>query len=70
MMSRINLFLNERTEGEKYATVFYCIVHADGTLPGPMQATVHRFWCARTEKLRILKRPARRWACWVRQHMA
>ena len=32
MMSRINLFLNERTEGEKYATVFYCIVHADGTL--------------------------------------
>ena len=28
MMSRINLFLNERTEGEKYATVFYCTVNA------------------------------------------
>ena len=32
MMSRINLFLNERTEGEKYATVFYCILNADGQL--------------------------------------
>ena len=32
MMSRINLFLNERTEGEKYATVFYCIVSRDGLL--------------------------------------
>lgn len=30
MMSRINLFLNERTEGEKYATVFYCTVNRDG----------------------------------------
>jgi sigma-B regulation protein RsbU (phosphoserine phosphatase) len=32
MMSRINLFLNERTEGEKYATVFYCTVNAGGRL--------------------------------------
>jgi phosphoserine phosphatase RsbU/P len=32
MMSRINLFLNERTEGEKYATVFYCTLNIDGTL--------------------------------------
>ena len=32
MMSRINLFLNERTEGEKYATVFYCTLSRDGTL--------------------------------------
>lgn len=32
MMSRINLFLNERTEGEKYATVFYCTVSRDGVL--------------------------------------
>jgi sigma-B regulation protein RsbU (phosphoserine phosphatase) len=32
MMSRINLFLNERTEGEKYATVFYCMVNASGQL--------------------------------------
>jgi serine phosphatase RsbU (regulator of sigma subunit) len=32
MMARINHFLNERTEGEKYATVFYCTVSRDGTL--------------------------------------
>jgi serine phosphatase RsbU (regulator of sigma subunit) len=32
MMRRINLFLNERTEGEKYATVFYCTVSRDGTV--------------------------------------
>ena len=32
MMSRMNLFLHERTEGEKYATVFYCTVLANGTL--------------------------------------
>ncbi|HYO84431.1 MAG TPA: SpoIIE family protein phosphatase, partial [Bryobacteraceae bacterium] len=32
LMSRINQFLYERTQGEKYATVFYCIVFRDGTL--------------------------------------
>ena len=32
MMSRINMFLNERTEGEKYATVFYCTVNNDGVV--------------------------------------
>ena len=32
MMSRINRFLNERTEGEKYATVFYCTVSDSGLL--------------------------------------
>ena len=32
MMSRINLFLNERTEGEKYATVFYCTLDREGML--------------------------------------
>jgi serine phosphatase RsbU (regulator of sigma subunit) len=32
MMSRINLFLNERTEGEKYATVFYCTLSREGIL--------------------------------------
>jgi serine phosphatase RsbU (regulator of sigma subunit) len=31
-MSRINHFLNERTEGEKYVTVFYCTLRRDGTL--------------------------------------
>jgi phosphoserine phosphatase RsbU/P len=30
MMRRINLFLNDRTEGEKYATVFYCTVNKSG----------------------------------------
>jgi serine phosphatase RsbU (regulator of sigma subunit)/pSer/pThr/pTyr-binding forkhead associated (FHA) protein len=32
LMSRVNHFLNERTEGEKYATVFYCTVDASGLL--------------------------------------
>jgi phosphoserine phosphatase RsbU/P len=32
MMSRINRFLNERTKGEKYATVFYCTLDAGGAL--------------------------------------
>jgi serine phosphatase RsbU (regulator of sigma subunit) len=31
-MSRINHFLYERTEGEKYATVFYCVLDSAGTL--------------------------------------
>ena len=32
MMSRINGFLNERTKGEKYATVFYCTIDRSGAL--------------------------------------
>ncbi len=32
LMSRVNRFLNERTEGEKYATVFYCTLDRDGQL--------------------------------------
>jgi phosphoserine phosphatase RsbU/P len=31
-MARLNDFLNERTGGEKYATVFYCLLEADGKL--------------------------------------
>jgi serine phosphatase RsbU (regulator of sigma subunit) len=31
-MSRVNHFLNERTEGEKYATVFFGMLHEDGLL--------------------------------------
>jgi sigma-B regulation protein RsbU (phosphoserine phosphatase) len=31
-MCRINQFLYERTEGEKYATVFYCVLDSDGKL--------------------------------------
>lgn len=31
-MARINAFLYERTEGEKYATVFCCVLHRDGTM--------------------------------------
>jgi len=31
-MARLNEFLLERTRGEKYATVFYCILHSDGML--------------------------------------
>ena len=32
MMARVNQFLNDRTEGEKYATAFYCTIARDGTL--------------------------------------
>lgn len=32
MMIRVNAYLNERTKGEKYATVFYCTVDSSGTL--------------------------------------
>ncbi len=32
LMSRTNEFLVERTEGEKYATMFYCILQSDGAL--------------------------------------
>jgi phosphoserine phosphatase RsbU/P len=32
LMVRVNRFLNERAQGEKYATVFYCTVHKDGQL--------------------------------------
>lgn len=31
-MSRINQFLYERTEGEKYATVFYCVLDRSGQM--------------------------------------
>jgi len=31
-MSRLNRFLNERTGGEKYATVFYCTVERNGAV--------------------------------------
>jgi phosphoserine phosphatase RsbU/P len=32
LMARVNHFLNERAEGEKYATAFYCTVNHDGVL--------------------------------------
>jgi sigma-B regulation protein RsbU (phosphoserine phosphatase) len=32
MMFHLNHFLNERTGGERYATLFYCTISADGTL--------------------------------------
>jgi phosphoserine phosphatase RsbU/P len=31
-LERINVFLNERTAGEKYATVFYCLLERSGRL--------------------------------------
>jgi len=31
-MERLNRFLLDRTGGEKYATVFYCILHHDGRM--------------------------------------
>jgi sigma-B regulation protein RsbU (phosphoserine phosphatase) len=32
LMARVNHFLNERAEGEKYATAFYCTVNRDGVI--------------------------------------
>jgi len=32
LMLRANRFLNERAQGEKYATVFYCTIHRNGQL--------------------------------------
>jgi sigma-B regulation protein RsbU (phosphoserine phosphatase) len=32
MMFRVNRFLNDRTGGEQYATVFYCTVEASGVM--------------------------------------
>ena len=32
ILARLNAFLLERTRGEKYATVFYCTLHASGLL--------------------------------------
>jgi sigma-B regulation protein RsbU (phosphoserine phosphatase) len=31
-VERLSRFLNGRTGGEKYATIFHCLLHADGTL--------------------------------------
>jgi len=31
-MERLSRFVNDRTGGEKYATVFHCLLHRDGTL--------------------------------------
>ena len=31
-IERLNRFVNERTGGEKYATVFYCLLHRDGRI--------------------------------------
>jgi serine phosphatase RsbU (regulator of sigma subunit) len=31
-LERLNRFMNDRTAGEKYATVFQCLLHRDGTI--------------------------------------
>ncbi len=52
MLARINHFLNTRTQGEKYATLFYCLLERNGRLrwanaghPAPL--LVHRDGSAR-----------------------
>ena len=44
---RVNHFLLERMEGEKYATVFYAILQPDGTCITRIPASVRRHWCGR-----------------------
>ena len=56
MMSRINLFLNERTEGEKYATVFYCTVKPTmACCAGPMRDIARRLLVRATAKSETLE---------------
>jgi serine phosphatase RsbU (regulator of sigma subunit) len=53
-MLRINAFLYERTEGEKYATVFYCTICRDGTLVYSNAGHVTPFLVRTTGEISVL----------------
>jgi len=53
--SRINRFLNERTQGEKYAHRVYCTVSAMGCCGGRMRGIPSRCWCGAAESLTSFK---------------
>lgn len=55
MMTRMNRFLNERTEGEKYATVFYCTVDLTGTLRWANAGHCCPFFLRQTGELETLE---------------
>lgn len=54
-MSRINQFLYERTEGEKYATVFYCVLESAGRLIWSNAGHVTPFLVKPSGELRTLE---------------
>jgi serine phosphatase RsbU (regulator of sigma subunit) len=54
-MSRINQFLYERTGGEKYATVFYCVLHETGRLMWSNAGHVKPFLLRRSGELTTLE---------------
>jgi len=53
-MARLNEFLLERTRGEKYATVFYCILEASGRLSYSNAGHCAPFLVSREGRLRTL----------------
>lgn len=55
MMERVNHFLNERTEGEKYATVFYCTIAKDGALQWVNAGHVTPFLVRQSGELKTLQ---------------
>jgi len=57
ILARLNEFLLERTEGEKYATIFFCMLTEDGLLRWPTPAIALRFCCALQERWRRYRRP-------------
>ncbi|HET8549826.1 MAG TPA: GAF domain-containing SpoIIE family protein phosphatase, partial [Bryobacteraceae bacterium] len=54
MMERVNHFLNDRTEGEKYATAFYCTIGHDGLLRWANAGHVTPFLVRRSGDVRAL----------------
>ena len=55
MMERVNHFLNERTEGEKYATVFYGAISRNGELQWANAGHVTPFLVRRNGEIRALE---------------
>jgi len=54
MMSRLNEFLLERTRGEKYATIFYCLLSRSGVLSYTNAGHCAPFLVSRDGRLRKL----------------
>jgi serine phosphatase RsbU (regulator of sigma subunit) len=55
MMARVNQFLNERTEGEKYATVFYCTLTQNGQLSWANAGHCTPFLVRQNGEIQVLK---------------
>lgn len=55
MMQRINRFLNERTQGEKYATFFYCTIDRSGLMNWANAGHCAPFLVQRDGRIRALQ---------------